>query len=471
MSLKKISALFCASAMLGCAMSSLGTVTAAEQDMRNITTMELVRDMGIGINLGNTYESCGDWIAQWGDGTPESYETAWGSPVITQAMIQGYADEGFGVLRVPVAWSNMMGDDYTISEEYLGAVREVVDWAIEADLYVILNIHWDGGWWENFPTDKENCMYKYTRIWTQLCEAFGNYGDHLMFESLNEEGGWSSLWNQYSSSTSGKAESFGLLNEINQTFVDLVRSSGGNNAERHLLIAGYNTDFTLTCDSLFTMPYDPQNRCAVSMHYYTPSTFAILEEDASWGTMRSTWGTDADFTELEYYMDMVETRFIDNGIPIIIGEYGCPTKNKDADSVQLFLKSVAEEAYERQICPVLWDTTDLHYSRTSCQMIDQELAAAFREIVGTSAEPDAGILGDADENGSVNASDAAVILTAAAAAGTGGASGLTAARETAADVNKDGAFNAADAALILQYAAAVGAGSTQTLEEYIAALS
>ena len=86
------------------------------EEMRDLTTMELVRDMGIGINLGNTFESCGSWIT---GNTPTSFETAWGSPVITEAMIAGMADAGFGVLRIPVAWSNMMGDDYTISEAYI----------------------------------------------------------------------------------------------------------------------------------------------------------------------------------------------------------------------------------------------------------------------------------------------------------------------------------------------------------------
>lgn len=105
--------------------------------MRDISTVELVKDMGIGINLGNTYESCGDWIAQWGDGTPESYETAWVSPVITENIIKGYADAGFDTLRIPVAWSNLMAEDYTISPEYLAAVREVVDWTLDSGMYAI----------------------------------------------------------------------------------------------------------------------------------------------------------------------------------------------------------------------------------------------------------------------------------------------------------------------------------------------
>ena len=175
--------------------------------LSDMTTMDLVQDMGVGINLGNTYEACGDWIKQWGDGTPESYETAWGSPVITEQIIKGYADAGFGVLRVPVAWSNMMNDDYTISCEYAEEVKEVVDWALEYDLYVIVNLHYDNGWLEKFPVDKENCMKKYSRIWEQVSEIFMDYDERLMFESQNEELGWSSVWNPYGGTT-GKYSAF-----------------------------------------------------------------------------------------------------------------------------------------------------------------------------------------------------------------------------------------------------------------------
>ena len=340
--------------------------------MRNITTMQIVEEMGIGINLGNTYEACGDWIAQWGDGTPESYETAWGSPVITEKMIRGYKEAGFDSLRIPVAWSNLMGENYTISSEYMAAVREVVDWALESDLYVIVNLHYDNGWLEHFPTNKKECMRRYVRIWEQVCEEFKDYGDHLIFESQNEELGWSSVWNQWAG-TKGKDESYALVNEINQKFVDVVRASGGNNAERHLLIAGYNTGIETSCDPLYKMPVDPAGRCAVSVHYYTPPNFAILTEDADWGKAHSTWGSSADFIELERNMDMMKENFVDKGIPVIIGEYGCPTENKEMDSVRLFVTSVCEYAVERDMCPVLWSTPGHFYDRDSCKMIDKKL--------------------------------------------------------------------------------------------------
>ena len=163
--------------------------------------------------------------------------------------------------------------------------------------------------------------------------------------------------------------------------MDVIRASGGNNAQRHLLIAGYATGIDETCDALFQLPDDPAHRCALSVHYYTPPTFAILEEDANWGKMRPTWGTDNDFAELNRYMDKIKAKLVDQGIPVIIGEYGCPKNNKDPESVRLFLFSVCKAAYERQICPILWDVTGSHYDRTNCKMYDQELMDSLLSVL------------------------------------------------------------------------------------------
>lgn len=436
----KWTAAICSTAILFSSVSM--SAFAAPTKMRDISTMDYVREMGLGINLGNTFESCGEWIDKWGDGTPTAYETAWGSPVITEDMIKGYADAGFGTLRVPVAWSNLMGDDYTISDAYLGAVQEVVDWALDYNLHVIVNLHHDGGWLANFPTDKETCMTKYTRIWEQLSDAFQDYGDYLVFESQNEELGWDSLWNRWSSSTDGKAESYALVNEINQKFVDIVRASGGNNAKRHLLISGYGTDIDLTCDPLFQMPQDPANHCAVSVHYYTPSDFAILEEDASWGKVRSTWGTDADIQQLNHYMDMLQTTFVDKGVPVIIGEYGCPKKNKDADSVLLFLSSVCEAAYSRKMCPVMWDITGLHYDRSACQMYDSVLQENFQKILQTHNDTK---IGDINQDGSVTIADVILLQQHLLQE-----KSLTAAQAKAADTWSDGVLNGFDLTALQQ---------------------
>ena len=156
--------------------------------------------------------------------------------------------------------------------------------------------------------------------------------------------------------------------------MDVVRKSGGNNGKRHLLISGYNTDIEHTCDPLFKMPKDEAKRCAVSVHYYNPSTFAILTEDASWGKSAYTWGTKADFTEMDKQMDMLKKTFVDKGIPVIIGEYGCPKENKDEASVRRYLSKVCDSSLSRGgICPVLWDITGLHYDRDKCVVTDKTL--------------------------------------------------------------------------------------------------
>ncbi len=405
--------------------------------MRDISTMQLVREMGIGINLGNTMESCGDWIAQWSDGTVTSYETAWGSPVITEEIIRGYAAEGFGVLRIPVGWSNLMGENYTISKDYIDRVRQIVDWTIEADMYAIINIHYDGGWVNEFPEKKNECMKRFTRFWQQISESFKNYGDRLMFEAQNEELGWSSLYDEWNPAKNDRETSYALVNEINQKFVDIVRASDGNNPKRHLLISGYNTDIKKTCDPLFKMPYDPANRCAVSVHYYIPALFCILEEDADWGKMQPYWGSEDDYNELYGFMDMMKENFIDKGIPVIIGEYGCPQKNKDPDSVVRFITSVCQAAYDRQMCPVLWDVTDGHYNRTTCRMTNPELQKLIAAI-----PEDNGKKGDVNNDGVVNALDAAAVLRHAV--------GLETLRLKNGDVNSDGKIDVLDASAILK---------------------
>lgn len=375
---------------LALAASSMAVSASAEDGgMRDITTMELVKEMGVGINLGNTFESCGSWID---DSEVKNFETAWGSPVITQKMIQGMADEGFGVLRIPVAWSNMMDfdNDYQINADYMARVKEVTEWALDADMYVIVNIHWDSGWWEDFPTKTDECMHRYERMWQQICDGFAEYDEHVMFESLNEEGGWSSVWDQWAGTQEQKEQSYGLLNEINQKFVDLVRSQDNNNAKRHLLIAGYITDVDLTCDPLFKMPEDPMNRCAVSVHYYSPSSFAIADDSTTWATPRTFWGTGADYTELKTQMNKLKTTFVDNGVPVIIGECASASRlNKEASELVRYNLAVIGEAVDNELCPVIWDVamgedTDERiysiYSRKLCKLGDDDFKAGLQDI-------------------------------------------------------------------------------------------
>ncbi|MCQ2572753.1 MAG: glycoside hydrolase family 5 protein [Treponema sp.] len=373
----------------------IGMITAVEKT----EAQKMVEAMGIGINLGNTMEACGDWINK--NGGIRAYETAWGSPVINPSIIKGYADAGFKTLRIPVAWTNLMSKDgnYTISPDLLSRVKEITEWALDSGMYVIINEHWDYGWIETeMIENKEEGMKKYKAIWNQVSDTFKDFNEKVIFESQNEELGnfkyknGTPVWNEYNSGdVKGKKIAYELTNEINQVFVNLIRSKGGNNAKRLLLISGVNTDIIKTCDPLFKMPDDPAKMCAVSVHYYTPATFAILEENASWGTNKKTWGSPKEISELGGNMKKMKTTFVDNGIPVIIGEYGCPTKNKEQESIQNYLKYVCLHAYKNGMCPVLWDIQRKgspqdpfsHYDRKRKILVDPVVQENFKNIIET----------------------------------------------------------------------------------------
>ena len=339
---------------------------------KNLSSVEFTKSLGLGYNWGNTMEA-------WGTG---QMETGWGAPITTKEMFEDLKARGIDTIRLPVAWSFRMEDNNRIYEPLANRVNEIVDMAIDSGMYVILNIHWDGGWINDpnygFTRNWDKCMKKYTDIWTQICERYKDYDEHLIFESLNEEGCFDNVWNRYSASRGPNTKTaYDILNKINQKFVDIVRASGSNNADRYLLIAGYATDIDCTIESEFVMPVDKKKHCMISVHYYTPSTFAILTENASWGKNRRTWGTEDDIKELQKNMNKMKTHFHDKGIGVIIGEYGCPVVNKEPESVRKYLTEVATTAYDLGFCPVLWGGSVDIYSRRNLSFDDPAIGEMY----------------------------------------------------------------------------------------------
>lgn len=370
----------------------LPVVGCAEQEVdvaKDMTTVEFVKSMGIGINIGNTFDCEGDYIEPV---SVESYETAWGSPVITKDIIKGYADAGFGVIRLPVTWKNLMLEDGTINPDLIKRVKKVVNWILEYDMKCILNSHHDL-WQNRLEEDYDKAFAEYESMWRQLAEAFKDYDHDLMFESMNEVG-FDKLWDRYDLNSPNRITAFEKFNPLNQTFVDIVRASGGNNATRHLLIAAYWTDISHACDPLFILPEDPADRFAVSVHYYTPPTFALLTENATWGKAANTWGTEAEFADLDKHMNMMKTQFVDNGIPVIVGEYSCPMLQepfiKEPESVELYLSSVCDSALKHGLCPVLWDTPNNFFDREllvyNYPNVVENMLASRDKYLGTSSD-------------------------------------------------------------------------------------
>lgn len=322
-----------------------------------LPTMEFVAGMGTGWNLGNSFDpvDC-TWITNEMD-----YETAWGNPKVTKELIHFIKEQGFDTIRIPVTWTNHVSasPEYTISPQWLDRIQEVVDWCMDEDLYVILNIHHESSWLTKASIDYEGTMVKYKAIWTQLAARFADYSDKLLFESMNEIG-FDDL---------GPDRGYELMNRINSEFTDLIRSCGGQNTTRYLVLAGYWTDIDKSCQGIL-MPQD--NRVILSVHYYSPSDFAIAEAGTSWG-YRSTWGAEEDFAYMEEQFEKLKTTFLDAGIPVIMGEFGCIIKDKDPESRILYLSSVADHCRRYGICPIFWDNGE-EIDRTNLQWRTDSLA-------------------------------------------------------------------------------------------------
>ena len=347
-----------------------------------IDAYDIVWDMGLGTNLGNTMESCGDWI---NSSSVTNYETAWGAPVTTQEMLTGIKKAGFSSIRIPVGWSNMMSNDgeYIIHESYFNRVETIMNYALNEDMYVIINIHFDGGWWARFGSkdeiERQEAMKKFKSMWLQIANRYQEYSDRVIFESANEElGARLNSKGDYEGSGyfTSQDELFEMTNTINQTFVDVVRNTGGNNSKRYLLIAGYDTNIGLTCDGRYHMPKDIIDcHLIVSVHYYSPAVYCIAESpDNSWG-YSDTWGTAQEIAELKNELGSMRIHFVNKGYPVIIGEYGaCDSiidgKKEKKKGRDLFFNAVCEYATENNMCPMLWDTNQI-FDRRTCTMLDE----------------------------------------------------------------------------------------------------
>jgi endoglucanase len=316
----------------------------------NISAVEMVRDMGIGVNIGNTLDSIYDGDAIAG-------ETGWGNPEITRDFIRALKKHGYKTIRLPVTWAEHLGPapDYEIAEAWLARVEQRVNWCLAEGLYVIVNIHHDGGeseesWILNAANDLAGVTEQFAAVWRQIARRFSGASDYLILESMNEVG-----FNRID-----RNRAYDTLNSLNQTFVNTVRSTRSNNASRFLLIAGYYTDIDQTCDVRFLMPQDTtSDRLILSIHYYTPSTFCIAERpDNSWG-FRDDWGSEAtaasDTAELDRYFDKLKIRFLTGGVPIILGEYGVTRRNKIEAGRVRWITAVTQICIDNGICPVLWD--------------------------------------------------------------------------------------------------------------------
>lgn len=334
--------------------------------IRSLTSIQLSQEMSPGINLGNTLEAM-------------PAETAWGNPLTTQATLDGFKAAGFKTVRIPVAWSQYADANNNISATWLARVKQVVDYARKAGLYVVINIHWDGGWM-NHPSYAQQAAInaKLSKLWTQIAATFKDYDDHLLFAGSNEVG-MDAPWG-----TPVSSEWIAVQNGFNQTFVNAVRATGGNNAVRHLVVQAYftNIDYAVTIN---TVPTDTvAKRLFIEVHYYDPFNFTINGDSTIWQ-----WGsiaTDSSATEtwanepwVDAQFQKMTTAYVDKGVAVLVGEYGAYSKPNYPDMpryVRYWNETITRSVVKHGQVPVYWDTGGL-FDRATGAAKDPDLIAAI----------------------------------------------------------------------------------------------
>jgi len=323
---------------------------ATVQTFDDISAAELVAKIKIGWNLGNTLDTHS--TEAWYPSDVAGMEKAWNNPVTTKAMIDKLKSEGFNAIRIPVTWYKAAGKapDFAIRSDWMARVVEVVNYAIDNDMYVLLNTHHDEHIFKFTNAEKTASLNAFKKIWTQIAETFKNYNEKLIFEGLNEP---RTIGTNYEWS-GGNAEERANLNEHYQAFVDTVRASGGNNTKRILMVNTHAASASSAAVNGLTIPTDSantKNKIIVSIHAYSPYMFAHEYPGG-----QAVWSKDNpdDVFGITNAIDPVYNRFVKNGIPVIIGEFGC-REEKAASSRAEWSEYYVKYARNKGIACFLWD--------------------------------------------------------------------------------------------------------------------
>jgi endoglucanase len=359
---------------------SISDSIPADPTGMNSNAVLLASKIKLGWNIGNTLEAIGS-------------ETAWGNPKVTKALIDFIKQSGFNAVRIPCSWNQYANASAQIQTEWLNRVKEVVQYCVDDSMYAILNIHWDGGWLENnCTTAKQDAVNsKQKAFWKQIAVKLRDFDEHLLFASANEP-------------NVEDAAQMNVLLSYHQTFINTVRSTGGRNSYRILVVQGPSTDIEKTNNLMNTLPADPvANRMMVEIHYYTPYQFCLMNEDATWGKMfyywgqgyhstadlarNATWGEEAD---VDNYFGMMKAKFVDKGIPVVLGEYEAMRRTSlsgEALTLHLasrayYLKYVTQQAKANGILPFYWDAGSGVINRTNNTVLDQQALDSLRKGAG-----------------------------------------------------------------------------------------
>lgn len=335
------------------------------KEMRDISAVDLVKEIKIGWNLGNTMDATGS--------TTIASEMSWGNTFTTKELVDAVKAAGFNAIRIPTTWQNHLGPapDYKIDPLWLKRVQEIVDYAMADDMFVILNAHHDEWYFPSY--DKvEAGKDEMAKVWSQIAERFQNYDEHLIFEGMNEPRmkGTNFEWN------GGNAEGWDCINQLNAVFVDTIRKSSGNNPLRILMIPPYAATSSTNAWNSFVVPDD--KKIIVSIHSYSPYNFALNKS----GTADFSSTNANDTRDIDNLVDSIYNKFVSQGIPVILGEFGAMNKNENTAARVDWATYYISKATEKGIPCFWWDNGAFNGSGENFGLIDRSTQTwKYPEIV------------------------------------------------------------------------------------------
>ncbi|MDE7212263.1 MAG: glycoside hydrolase family 5 protein, partial [Lachnospiraceae bacterium] len=301
----------------------------------------------------------------------------------TTTVIHEIKEAGFNTIRVPVSWHNhVSGEDFQISEVWMNRVKEVVDMVIDEGMYVILNVHHDVDAAYYYPTSEhlETSKHYLSCVWTQIAEKFADYDEHLIFETLNEPRMVGSTYEWWINANDESCkDAVACINQLNQTSVDAIRATAGNNPTRYIMVPGYDASPDGALNAGFVLPEDTvENKLIVSVHAYTPYDFALNEN----GTSSFDSDNASDVRGITSFMDQLYDKFIKNSIPVVIGEFGARAKSGNVQDRVDFSVAYIAAARARGITCCWWDNNAFIGTGENFGLIDRApLKWRFEEIV------------------------------------------------------------------------------------------
>lgn len=306
--------------------------------------LAFVKNMGTGINIGNSLDSFG-LREYYPEATDLEFETSWSNPEITEELFVMIKEAGFSTVRIPVTWGEHMDENGNVSDEWMNRVREVVDMALAQELYVILNTHHEE--WMNLEVDREEeITERFTFLWKQIAERFTVYDEKLLFEGMNEP----RLRNSEYEWNTATPELRSMVNRLNREFVDTVRATGERNKDRYLLICAYGTRYE---NEALEAVEVPKGNIIVSVHMYSPYTFCQKEDGmAQWDMEDEVCAGYA--AEVCGYFENMQKLFVKEGIPVILTEFGCMDKDNPDSRVE-WVSFYKEEAAKNGVQCIWWD--------------------------------------------------------------------------------------------------------------------